>query len=365
MSVRLAWMGCLMAAAPFGQAWGSGSLHESDIAGAAPVRVRSVSSVLAPDRLVSDPSPGVTGALELQLVREARGLDAGISGVEFQTSEGKFITNAGGSASIRTGCAAGGSFELKARLSNRYFSIQNNSDGRTFELKAQVPCQGRVRMGWDQATDAGQVLGIWQVAESARRKINSELGLGFWSRAVAFVFPADGDYYYLGKVHVTRGDHWDVVGHELGHAIYDIGSIGSSEGGQHKIDECYSPTLAFSEGWASFFSAWVGVELTDTDAKFEYMVPRRAPLRFESIPADVCAGQSNEWRVTGFLWDLIDLSRDGEAVESPFSVFWGSLLGSRVRSAEAAVRAFVRSGAAREAEVRAVWEQNFLTAFVP
>jgi hypothetical protein len=95
------------------------------------------------------------------------------------------------------------------------------------------------------------------------------------------------------------------------------------------------------------------------------MVPRRAPLRFESIPADVCAGQTNEWRVTGFLWDLIDLSRDGEAMESPFALFWASLTGSRAKSAQAAVRAFIRSGAVREAEVRSIWEQNFLTAFVP
>jgi hypothetical protein len=361
-AAALVWVVGLMASA---QAGASASRHESDLAGPAPLRARSISNVVVPDRVVSDPSPGVTGALEIQLLREVRGADAGVAGVEFETSQGRFATDLAGNASVRTGCAAGGTFELKARLSNRFFSIQNSSDGRTFELKAQVPCQGRVRWSWEQATDAGQVLGIWQVADAARRKVDRAMGLAFWSRAVPFVFPSDGDYYFFGKVNVTRGDHWDVVGHELGHAIYDIGAIGSSEGGQHKIDECYGATLAFSEGWASFFSAWVGVDLSDSDAKFEYMVPRRAPLRFESIPADVCAGQTNEWRVTGFLWDLIDLSRDGEAMESPFALFWASLTGSRAKSAQAAVRAFIRSGAVREAEVRSIWEQNFLTAFVP
>ncbi|MFN7685454.1 MAG: hypothetical protein ACK5QT_08600 [Oligoflexia bacterium] len=341
------------------------ALHESDLAGPAPLRIRSLNTEITPDRVNSDAAPGITGALEVQLVRVVSGQEIPISGVEFKTTQGTWMTDVNGRAAIRSGCSAGGTFELNAKLENRYFSIQNPSQGKLYELKMRAPCQGRVQWGWNAATDGGQVLGIWQVAETARTKLQASVGLGFWKRPVNFVFPSHGDYYAWGKVNVTRGDHWDVVGHEMGHAIYDLAGVGDSEGGEHKIDECYRPTLAFSEGWASFFSAWIGVSLSDPDAKFEYLVPRRAPIRFESIPEDVCYGQSNEWRVTGFLWDLVDLSRDPEAIESPFSVFWQALVGRSAASAQEASEILIRSGAVQESEIKESWEQNFKTPWSP
>ena len=159
---------------------------------------------------------------------------------------------------------------------------------------------------------------------------------------------------------LTRGDHWDVVGHEMGHAIYDLGQLGGMQGGEHKIDECYSATLALSEGWASYFSAFVSVDRDDPDAKFEFMVPRRAPLRFENIPQDVCAGETNEWRVTGFFWDLFDQHEDGESVTQDFAALWAPLAGSRVQSAtEAAKLLEGRLGLPGDV-IRQVWLQNFL-----
>jgi hypothetical protein len=105
----------------------------------------------------------------------------------------------------------------------------------------------------------------------------------------------------------------------------------------------------------------VSVALDDPDAKFEFMVPRRAPLRFETIPADVCAGQNNEWRVTGFFWDLLDLHADAESVEAGFAKLWKALEGTRAGSSLDAARKLKSSSAVDEASLRAVWKQNFLT----
>ena len=92
------------------------------------------------------------------------------------------------------------------------------------------------------------------------------------------------------------------------------------------------------------------------------MVPRRAPLRFETIPADVCAGQDNEWRVTGFFWDLVDLHRDAEQAEAPFGALWKAMEGSKVRDTRAAVARILQSRVFEQTEISQIWRQNFLTS---
>lgn len=334
------------------------ALHEEDLSGGRYLRLQSVSDLLREDRLETEALPGV---LEFQLLREDHGVLTPVEGVEFQTARGNRVTNSAGMISLPGYCETGNQVTLQAALRNTYFSVETASGNRAYQIRFQGACEGRVRWIVRPDSDAGQVLGIWQVAERARKKLESEVGLGFWKKRIPFSFPSDGDYYSWGRVNITRGDFWDVVGHELGHAIYDQAGIGASQGGQHKIDQCYTGTLALSEGWASFFSAWVGVRLDDPDARFEYMVPRRAPLRFETIPADVCPGQTNEWRVTGFLWDLMDLNRDPETSEARFGALWQALLGSRSADSKTAARRFLASRVMSGAELEAIWLQNFLT----
>ena len=96
-----------------------------------------------------------------------------------------------------------------------------------------------------------------------------------------------------------------------------------TSGGSHKIDECYSEGLAWSEGWASFFAAAVHLSPDDADAKFEFMVPRRAPIRVENVPDDVCKGSASEWRVFSGLWDLYDRHEDGlDHIALGFGPIW-------------------------------------------
>ena len=145
---------------------------------------------------------------------------------------------------------------------------------------------------------------------------------------------------------------------DRGHAIYDFGNLGQFGGGPHKIDECYSQQLALSEGWASFYGAWLYIDLADTDAKFQYLVPRRAPIRIENVPEDVCRGTGNEWRVTSFLWDVVDLNRDEEEVEENFRLTWEALYNSNVRSVEAA-RARLESKGIQKNRLDRAWNKNF------
>jgi hypothetical protein len=161
------------------------------------------------------------------------------------------------------------------------------------------------------------------------------VGLDWWKKTLDINWPDDGDYFspWGFSLHLTQAEAWDVILHELGHSVMHQTMNARSEGGSHKIDECYSPALAWSEGWASFFAASVRLDAGDADARFEYMVPRRAPIRIENVPEDVCRGQSNEWRVTAALWDLYDLHADGaDRSELPLARLWKAWAGGSMGS---------------------------------
>jgi hypothetical protein len=323
----------------FAQAGPQGFTDDSDLSGPANLRVQESPPLeLKPDSIRSTATHG-TG-LKIQVVREDHGKITALEALDFQTA----------------GCN-GTNTKITATLGNGHFSVTNG--GGTYFISFEAPCSGEVVASFKQDSNGGQALGIWQIAQKARAKVQSSIGLDFWKSPIDFVWPADADYYSWGQVHITRGDHWDVVGHEMGHAIYDLGELGQFGGGPHKIDECYSTEMALSEGWASYFSAWVSVNLDDADAKFEYMVPRRAPLRFETIPVDVCAGEKNEWRVTGFFWDLIDMNDDGENMNVSFPKVWDALKGSRVSSASQALKQLERSGLDPQL-LQIIWKLNFM-----
>lgn len=231
---------------------------------------------------------------------------------------------------------------LTTKLDTSKFRVTGSRG--SYQIVADVPCGKAVTLRFKQQTNGGQALGIYRIASIAQAKLTQSVGVDFWRSQITFVWPADGDYYSNDVVHITLGHQWDVVGHELGHAIYDQASIGVFGGGSHKIDECYSDALALSEGWATFFSGWLSLDLNDKDAKFEYLVPRRAPIRIENVPADVCKGPKNEWRVSSFFWDLIDLNADGEKAAFGFDKLWRATLNANIRNMADATKILEKAG---------------------
>jgi hypothetical protein len=318
------------------------------------------SSELAPDSV--QVTPGNT-PLVIAVGRMDHGRMTAVSELPITLTSGsgtlRLLTDARGLVSLpaRFQCSTG-KMHVVAELMNEHFQVLSTHNSHTYRISTDLPCTGTAQLLFKSDSDAGQPLGIWQIATRARAALNAFIGLTFWRSRITFAWPGDGDYYSGGTVNLTRGDYWDVVGHEMGHAIYDLGGLGRFGGGQHKIDECYSTALALSEGWASFFSAWISINPNDPDAKFEYMVPRRAPIRFETIPADVCKGETNEWRVTGFFWDLVDLHQDGEAMNESFARLWNAMKGSRVGSASEAMIRLEKAGIDING-LRGTWTLNF------
>lgn len=167
--------------------------------------------------------------------------------------------------------------------------------------------------GLQPGTQNGQAAWIHDVYLKSLALFEREgVPLDWWKRQISTVWPGSGDFYTSYTVNLTGAEQWDVNGHEIGHAVYHQALNARSQGGSHKIDECYSPTLALSEGFATFFSGAVHLRKDDPDAHFDkFLVPRRAPIRIENVPEDVCKGQRNEWRVASAFWEAYDTHADG------------------------------------------------------
>ena len=303
---------------------------------------------------------GPAQGMRVQFVRRVKGVEIPVSGLSFKIqthldgSIQNLISNEGGVIED-SGCKKP-SFMTTAVFEAPRFRV--STGGASYELDLSLKCGIAQKVVFNEDSPAGQVVGIWQKASLGQERLQQSVGLEFWKRQIEFTWPGKGDYYSGDQVNLTAGHHWDVVSHEFGHAIYDQARIGVFGGGQHYIDQCYSEAMAISEGWASFFAGWLNLELSDPDAKFEFMVPRRAPIRFETIPADVCGKSTNEWRVIGFFWDLVDTHEDQETLSESFGHLWKDLAGARVPSARRARDLLLQKGWDR-AKVDEVWKLNF------
>ncbi len=296
--------------------------------------------------------------LEIQVTLETSKFGSlGVPSLKFTRSQAELTTDQNGIATTQCDKAADKQVFV-AELKAPGYEVRGEQGIYRLELEAE--CGTRTIAQVRPETDPGQALTIFRILSRAREKLSQTVDLRFWNETIPVEWPASGDFYSWGSVHITRGDYWDVVGHELGHAIYHLARVGSSAGGAHRIDECYSGALAISEGWASYFSAWVSLESNDGDAKFEYMVPRRAPIQIETIPSDVCDGPTNEWRVSSFFWDLIDLSNDGEGSDATFRSIWDALLRSGSSDVSSAYLR-LKSHGVDSALLAIVWDLNFRT----
>jgi hypothetical protein len=233
-----------------------------------------------------------------------------------------------------------GTFTVRLSLDNPLWRMRSKS-GDSYEWES--PVLQLTGSGADAGTlspepgSANAKLAVLHATYlGARDFLAREGDLDWWTKTLEIRWPGEADFFspWDYSLEITNPAAWDVVLHELGHAVMDGAMRAEHAGGSHKIDECYSPALAWSEGWATFFAAAVRLRRDDEDAKFEFLVPRRAPIRIENVPADVCQGQASEWRVAAGFWDLLDTHDDGgDHFSMPFSALWAPLRGQRMGSA--------------------------------
>ena len=126
--------------------------------------------------------------------------------------------------------------------------------------------------------------------------------------------PLNNEIVLLGRL--SDPDEYDdlVIGHEYGHFVMSIYSKSDSPGGGHTLAPSV-PTLAWSEGWATFFSAAAlnksyYVDTTATGVGTYYSI--------ESLPSSITLGNADgkiegnlsEAVVSAVLWDLYDSTNE-------------------------------------------------------
>ena len=131
--------------------------------------------------------------------------------------------------------------------------------------------------------------------------------------------------YVLGD-RGTDSDEFDdsVIIHEYAHMLAARFSRDDSPGGLHMMGDTLDPRVAWSEGWANFFSAAVRGTSIYLDSKG----PGAPSVRFDledNVPPGDRPGYWSEASVGGILWDLVDENADkDDLAQVPFASIWAA-----------------------------------------
>lgn len=249
---------------------------------------------------------------------------------------------AGGAWELAAPWRASGLYRVRLALEHSRWTFRRPGPGGGYSWESEpfrLPATGWVSLGVMSPVPGSEnaKLGAMHLLFLGALDTLASRGIaaGDWRRPLAVHWPDEADYFLAAdfSLHLTAPLAWDVELHEFGHAVMHGAMRAEPAGGRHKIDECYTPALAWSEGWAVFFAAAMRFGQDDEDPKFEFLVPRRAPIRIENVPEDVCRGQGNEWRVAATLWDFYDARPDGEdRIALPLARLWNAWAGARIGS---------------------------------
>jgi len=148
----------------------------------------------------------------------------------------------------------------------------------------------------------------------------------FWSTSNTggtFFRLRDNTAYVSGDRSEDSDEYDDaVILHEYAHMLAARFSRDDSPGGPHRIGDIVDPRIAWSEGWATFFSSAVRNDAIYRDSGGSAV---RYDLE-ENAPAGDRPGYWSEASVQSILWDLFDDRVDaGDAVQFTFRTIWSSL----------------------------------------
>ena len=232
-----------------------------------------------------------------------------------------------------TGTLLGGAFNILDRL------LKANEFLREFGLCSGV-CSNSI-------SAIPKVQAFWKPGFNPNRYLGkSSPLLSFYLRGLRQIYILGGD---LGGVDSVDTDHFDdsVIVHEYAHFLEDIFGSTDSPGGTHQGVEPIDPRLAWSEGWANFFSvaALRSALYQDTQGNSQGS-PASPVVLFENIEsgtrdtpnsgaANLGEGNFREFAISRTLWDAIDspgnvnfADTDGDAVVTgSFNEIWQIELG--------------------------------------
>jgi hypothetical protein len=195
----------------------------------------------------------------------------------------------------------------------------------------RVPLASNVTFGTWNVADTGQnaVFLIYDSAVEGYLIATGVLGMSLSAVKLVYptydfsIFPKTSDteaHYVNGQIVLGQyyGTSPDVVLHEYGHFVADTSGF-SGQGGDHfyPFKQRVNPSLAWGEGWATFFAV-AGQNTRGRPDKRTYT--SRHPNNFQDYDLedghntnailDSAAGDDNEGSVQFVLWDLYDKFQD-------------------------------------------------------
>jgi len=225
-------------------------------------------------------------------------------------------------------CAQDSGFRI-ATVRDSWLSL--DSLYRVESGRFRVPLASTATFGTWNLADTGQNA-VFLIYDSAVEGylIATEV-LGISTSAVRLVYPtydfsifpnpSDDDAHYVNG-QIVLGQYYgtspDLVLHEYGHFVADTGGF-SGQGGKHfyPFKQRVNPSLAWGEGWATFFAV-AGQNARGRPDKRTYT--SRHPGNYQdydledghntNVILDSVAGDDNEGSVQFVLWDLYDKFQD-------------------------------------------------------
>ena len=174
-----------------------------------------------------------------------------------------------------------------------------------------------IRMA-DPSLDPPSVTIFWSTKNTRR---TGNITQGFVG--TSFFNVANNTAYILGDRNDDSDEFDDsVIAHEYGHMISTKFSRDDSPGGETHLGDILDPRVAWSEGWANFFSAVVRNDsIWRDDSGPNGANVYRFDLR-DRIPAADKPGYWSETSVGTLLWELYEGSELTGNVPYPFSQIW-------------------------------------------
>lgn len=170
----------------------------------------------------------------------------------------------------------------------------------------------------DPSSDPPPLTIFWSTKNTRR---TGNIAQGFVG--TSFFSVANNTAYILGDRNDDSDEFDDsVIAHEYGHMIAAKFSRDDSPGGETHLGDVLDPRVAWSEGWANFFSAVVRNDaIWRDDSGPSGVNVYRFDLR-DRIPAGDRPGYWSETSVGTLLWELYEGSDSTGNVRYPLSQIW-------------------------------------------
>ncbi|MGH1468479.1 MAG: hypothetical protein ACRBBP_06330 [Bdellovibrionales bacterium] len=221
------------------------------------------------------------------------------------------------------GSLIGGAFNILDQIHNSFDSLAVHTSPGEGINPLDIP---KVDIYWEKGFNPGVYVDV-----------NS--GLSFFSKPQMKLFILGGSN---GDVDYADTDHFDnsIILHEYFHFLESAISISHSPGGTHSGNELLDPRLAWSEGAAQFYQAFVTNTPTvldtrgNTDGSTGFYLKLSVENETTDQPIEEGEGEFREFAVARLLWDIHDIEDAEEAPENFdnvngfFSNFWRAFSGT-------------------------------------